>query len=93
MEKKKITNKVLWIFAVGQLGWSMLSGIVEMVMRVGVIIIFIKRAGFMATSFAEIAAWTGALTMNVCAYFYITHKKLGMRSAKIKQHGPAKAYS
>ena len=71
----------------------MLSGIVEMVMRVGVIIIFIKRAGFMATSFAEIAAWTGALTMNVCAYFYITHKKLGMRSAKIKQHGPAKAYS
>jgi hypothetical protein len=47
----------------------------------------------MATSFAEIAAWTGALTMNVCAYFYITRKKLGMRSAKIKQHGPAKAYS
>lgn len=29
MEKKKITNKVLWIFAIGQLGWSMLSGIVS----------------------------------------------------------------
>ncbi len=27
--KKKITNKVLWIFAIGQLGWSMLSGIVS----------------------------------------------------------------
>ena len=26
---KKITNKVLWIFAIGQLGWSMLSGIVS----------------------------------------------------------------
>ena len=26
---KKITNKVLWTFAVGQLGWSMLSGIVS----------------------------------------------------------------
>lgn len=25
---KKITNKVLWCFAIGQLGWSMLSGIV-----------------------------------------------------------------
>ena len=26
---KKITNKVLWTFAIGQLGWSMLSGIVS----------------------------------------------------------------
>ena len=26
---KKVTNKVLWQFAVGQLGWSMLSGIVS----------------------------------------------------------------
>ena len=25
---KKITNKVLWIFAVGQFGWSLLSGII-----------------------------------------------------------------
>ena len=28
MEKKPITNKLLWIFAVGQFGWSLLSGIV-----------------------------------------------------------------
>jgi GPH family glycoside/pentoside/hexuronide:cation symporter len=27
--KKKITNKVLWIFAVGQFGWSLLSGIIS----------------------------------------------------------------
>lgn len=26
---KKITNKVLWIFAVGQFGWSLLSGIIS----------------------------------------------------------------
>ena len=26
--KKKITNKLLWLFAIGQLGWSMLSGVV-----------------------------------------------------------------
>ncbi len=29
MQKKPITNKVLWIFAVGQFGWSLLSGIVS----------------------------------------------------------------
>lgn len=30
MEQKKLaTNKILWIFAVGQLGWSMLSGVVN----------------------------------------------------------------
>ena len=29
MKKKPITNKVLWIFAVGQFGWSLLSGIIS----------------------------------------------------------------
>ena len=28
MQKKAITNKLLWIFAIGQFGWSLLSGIV-----------------------------------------------------------------
>lgn len=27
--KKKITNKLLWLFAVGQFGWSLLSGIIS----------------------------------------------------------------
>ena len=26
---KPITNKLLWIFAIGQFGWSLLSGIVS----------------------------------------------------------------
>lgn len=26
---KKVTNKVLWLFAIGQLGWSLLSGIIN----------------------------------------------------------------
>ena len=26
--KKQITNKLLWIFAIGQFGWSLLSGVV-----------------------------------------------------------------
>lgn len=25
---KKVTNRVMWIFAMGQLGWAILSGIV-----------------------------------------------------------------
>ena len=29
MQKKTITNKVLWIFAIGQFGWSLLSGIIS----------------------------------------------------------------
>jgi len=29
MEKKLATNKVLWLFAIGQLGWSTLSGIIS----------------------------------------------------------------
>ena len=27
--KKPITNKVLWIFAVGQFGWSLLAGLIS----------------------------------------------------------------
>ena len=26
--KKEVTNKILWIFAIGQLGWSMLAGVI-----------------------------------------------------------------
>ena len=29
MEKKIASNKVLWIFAIGQLGWSTLSGVIN----------------------------------------------------------------
>ena len=29
MEKKLATGKILWVFAIGQLGWSMLSGIIN----------------------------------------------------------------
>lgn len=29
MEKKVASNKILWIFAIGQLGWSILSGIIS----------------------------------------------------------------
>jgi len=46
----------------------MLSGILEMVLRIGTIMIFTAGAGFAAASYAEIAAWTGALLMNIYAF-------------------------
>ncbi len=48
--------------------FPMISGIVEMVMRVAVIILFTDKIGFSATSYAEIAAWVGALLINTFAF-------------------------
>ncbi len=49
----------------------MVSGIMEMVLRILVISVFIGRIGFKAAAYAEIAAWTGALLINIYA-LYIT---------------------
>lgn len=46
----------------------MWSGVLEMALRIGVITIFIKTLGFRAAAFAEVAAWTGALIVNVIAF-------------------------
>ena len=58
----------------------MISGILEMIMRVMVIALFMGRIGFAATAYAEIAAWCGALAINVFAFVYFIGKKI--RSAK-----------
>ena len=49
----------------------MASGIAEMVLRIGVIALFVPRFGINAAAFAEISAWVGALLMNTTAYFYL----------------------
>lgn len=54
----------------------MLSGIMEMVLRVGVIVLFSSALGFKATAFAEIAAWSGALLMNMSAFFFFLKKEI-----------------
>ncbi len=54
--------------AMGKPLFPMISGIVEMIMRVSVIIIFTDKIGFTATSYAEIAAWIGALVINAAAF-------------------------
>ena len=46
----------------------MLSGFAEMALRIPAIIFLLPHIGFRATSYAEIAAWIGALAMNFAAY-------------------------
>ncbi len=53
----------------------MISGILEMVLRIGVIAMFINRTGFIATAYAEVAAWLGALLLNFIAYRYYYAKE------------------
>ncbi|MBQ8979492.1 MAG: MATE family efflux transporter [Oscillospiraceae bacterium] len=46
----------------------MISGIAEMILRIGAISLLIDRIGFRATALAEVCAWTGALLLNFIAY-------------------------
>lgn len=53
----------------------MISGILEMIMRVLVIALFIGKIGFAAAAYSEIAAWCGALSINIFAFIYFIGKK------------------
>ena len=58
----------------------MLSGIVEMVLRIPAIILLLPSIGFEATAFAEWIAWIGALLLNVVGfkhYIYRTNSNVG----------------
>ena len=67
--------------------FPMISGIVEMVMRVAVIILFTDKIGFSATSYAEIAAWVGALLINAFAFGIILRGYLKNESDGGKKQG------
>ncbi len=47
----------------------MVSGILEMFLRIFTISFFIGRIGFPATAYAEISAWIGALLVNAFAFY------------------------
>ncbi len=71
----------LYIFRSGCQGMGcpmipMISGIVEMVMRISVIVTFIPHSGFKATAYAEAVAWFAALALNFCAFMIILRKRL-----------------
>ena len=52
----------------------MLSGIMEMVMRISVIWFLLDSFGFVTTAYADIAAWIGALSMNMTAFYVFMHR-------------------
>lgn len=65
----------------------MCSGILEMVMRIVVVVAFIKPLGFEATAYAGIAAWIAALLLNAGAYVVIIRRKLKEDSIALKKSG------
>ncbi|MCI9034721.1 MAG: MATE family efflux transporter [Lachnospiraceae bacterium] len=54
----------------------MCSGILEMVLRILIIVLFLSRIGFQAAAYAEIAAWMGALILNLVAYKVLMQRKI-----------------
>ena len=54
----------------------MISGIVEMALRIGIIALFINVTGFRATAYAEVSAWIGALLLNMASFEHTLNKNL-----------------
>ncbi|MBR6969015.1 MAG: MATE family efflux transporter [Ruminococcus sp.] len=63
----------------------MISGILEMALRVAVIALFIPVIGFSATAFAEASAWIGALLINMIAFESMLRKHLGKTEIQHKK--------
>jgi len=53
----------------------MISGILEMVLRMAAIFILMPRYDFTAAAFADAIAWAGALALNMAAYFVILRRR------------------
>ncbi len=60
----------------------MLSGIAEMFLRIGAIILLIDSFGFRATAAAEISAWVGALMINAAAFVVVFTRESSRYSTK-----------
>lgn len=80
----------LFVFRNGCQGFGkplvpMISGVAEMALRIGVIALFLPVIGFKATAFAEVAAWFGALALNMSAFEHILHKNLSSSAAKYSE--------
>lgn len=68
-----ISVNYLFIFRNGCQGFGkplvpMISGVLEMALRVGVIAMFLPVIGFSATAYAEASAWIGAMLLNMAAF-------------------------
>lgn len=63
------------VYGMGHPLIPMISGVLEMILRIFIIIMFISKAGFKATALAEVIAWTDAFLLNIVAYKVIINKK------------------
>ena len=64
----------------------MISGIMEMVTRILTIVLLMGSIGFVATAYAETAAWASACLMNLVAFYKILLPRLPKKE-KIKTPG------
>ena len=62
----------------------MISGIIEMCMRIFVIVLFIEKIGFSATAYADVVAWIGAVSLNCIAYRVLISKYIRKNSGTRK---------
>lgn len=58
----------------------MISGVLEMALRIGAIVVLSKTLGFKATAFAEVAAWSGALLLNMLSFFIYLSKEIHIKN-------------
>ena len=63
----------------------MFSGLLEMVLRIVTIALFMGSIGFRATAYAELAAWSGAMLMNLIVYYRIIAAKTSLRGVAAKR--------
>lgn len=65
----------------------MLSGIAEMVLRIGAMFLLIDTFGFRATAAAEVFAWVGALIINAAAFAVIfIREKNRTENKELRKH-------
>lgn len=53
----------------------MISGIIEMAVRLAAVFVLVPKFDFIAVAYADAAAWAGALLLNMAAYFVLIRKK------------------
>lgn len=62
--------------AMGRPFIPMISGIVEMIMRIATIVLLVKHLDFRATALAETAAWVSAFTLNFISFTVILRRTM-----------------
>lgn len=76
----------LFVFRNGCQGFGkplipMLSGVLEMVLRVCIIALLMPVVGFSAVAYAEASAWFGAMVINIISFEYNLNKNLKNENA------------